>query len=101
MKKILMTASSLSIIMFGAWTFGAILYMAFVANYYRNTERRETSVQNHPSNRRTSKRTSGDHTSGLSPDTTKLLLAEQYENSYKPRTVQRDATGRYDGNKLW
>lgn len=97
MKKILMTASSLSIILFGAWTFGAILYMAFVANYYRNTERRETSEQNHPSNRRTSDTSDCRNPSGLSPDTAKFLLADRY----KPRTIKRDATGKYDGNKLW
>lgn len=97
-RKITMILSSISIILFGAWTFGAILYMAFVANYYRNTERRETSVQNHPSNRRTNNTPDCRNTSGLSPDTAKFLLAD----NYKPKTniIQREATGELNGFRL-
>jgi len=53
MKKMIYFSTLLMV----SWTMGAILYLAFVVNYYRNEERRQSSVKNHPSSNPNSKRT--------------------------------------------
>lgn len=106
MKKMIGKISIVATIVMVAWSLAAILYFTAISAHFNSEEQRENADKNRNRNTDNGVWLDGRSVRQARRNYDKNEHLANYikhtaRTHYAPQTVKRDATGRFDGNRLW